>query len=487
MRFPAWAKWSVGVAGGFAAGAGLLVWLLLPPDLPVPPQTDLVIVGVTVINPGVSRAANQTITVHKGRIVAVRPRRADDPAPICPGCYAMPGLIDAHVHTPPRIAIGNQRLFALMYLEYGVTAVRDLGQSDESIEALAATLNEGRIAGPHMYRCGPVLDGDPSGWPSAWKVTNAAQGTAVVEALEREHVDCIKVYNAVSLATYKAIAAEAARMGLPMIGHVPHAVGLDRLHDFEAQHLTGVPYLTRPSPPPDVDLHGEDLLAMGDAEISHALDIFVANRISLTPTIANQQLREIAADPHRFPPTPGAHVLPDFWVPVWESFVPHARDAAGIALELRVLPRLREFAARARARGVDVLAGTDTLMPFVVPGEGMLHEIDQLALAYGDREAALAAATTVNARHVEPRQIGGLMPGARADILLLPSDPTKDLRALRGWRIEIADGRRYDRAKVDGWVNRYRRHFHSWLYRTVMNTVAALALGSYQSASSTRH
>ncbi len=154
---------------------------------------------------------------------------------------------------------------------------------------------------------------------------------------------------------------------------------------------------------------------------------------------------------------------------------------------MRVLPRLRTIAARAHARGIDVLAGTDTLMPYVVPGEALLNEIDQLALAYGDRDAALAAATIVNARHVEPGQIGGLMPGARADILLLPSDPTKDLRVLRNWRIEIAAGRRYDRSTVDGWVAKYRQHFHGWLYGFVMNTVTGLALGSYQSAASAAH
>ena len=50
----------------------------------------------------------------------------------------MPGLIDAHVHTPPKLAIGNQRLFALLYLAYGVTSVRDMGQTDDSIAALQA-------------------------------------------------------------------------------------------------------------------------------------------------------------------------------------------------------------------------------------------------------------------------------------------------------------------------------------------------------------
>jgi hypothetical protein len=41
-----------------------------------------------------------------------------------------------------------------------------------------------------------------------------------------------------------------------------------------------------------------------------------------------------------------------------------------------------------------------------------------------------------------------IAPGARADILLLPEDPSLRLEALRDWRILFADGRRYDRATL---------------------------------------
>jgi hypothetical protein len=330
-----------------------------------------------------------------------------------------------------------------------------------------------------MYRCGPILDVEPPGWPSAWKVTTAAQAKAAVDELAKEQVDCVKVYNEVNRATYAAIAAEAAVYHLPMIGHVPHRVGLTGVHDFEAQHLTGVPYLTRPPPPVGVDVSGEDFLTMTDGEIDDALDVIVANRISLTPTLANPNLRLIASDPLRFPPTPGSRVLPEFWRPVWDVLVNHPRNDREIAIVVAMVPRLRAIVRRARERGIDVLAGTDTLMPWVVPGESLLLEIDQLALAFGDKEAALAAATTVNGKHIAPGLIGVIAPGARADILLLPSDPTRNLRALRDWRIVIADGRLYDRATLDAWVALYRRHFHGFLYRGVMNAVAAMAVSQF--------
>ncbi|HEY4944230.1 MAG TPA: amidohydrolase family protein [Rhizomicrobium sp.] len=486
MRWITWLKWVGGVFAGLFLAAGGLFYTLLPPSLPVPPQSDIVISGVTVINPGMDRLSDRTVVVHDGRIVAVRPRVATDPTPICRGCYVIPGLIDAHVHTPPSIAIGNQRLFALLYLEYGVTSVRDLGQSDTSIHALADDLNAGRIVGPHMYRCGPVLDGDPPGWPAAWKVTTAAQGKAAVDELVKEGVDCIKVYNEVNVATYRAIAAEAARFKLPLIGHVPHRVGLTGMRNFEAQHLTGVSYLSRPPPPVGVDMLFEDILATTDEDIDHAIDVMAARHIAITPTLASPGLRLIASDPHRFPPTAASQVLPAFWGPMWGILANHPHGGAQIAVQIAAIPRMRTIVGRARTRGIDVLAGTDTLMPWVVPGEALLFEIDQLALAFGDKQAALAAATTVNARHVDPARIGMIAAGMRADILLLPSDPTRDLRALRRWKIEIADGRRYDRALVDGWLELYRDHFHGFIYSAVMDAVTALTIDHFNNSANKR-
>jgi hypothetical protein len=481
MRWIAAAGLGLVALGTYGLFAGLV-----PPELVPPPRTDIVISGVTVIDPGAGRRANQTIVVHDGRIFAVRPREAGDPPPVCAGCYAVPGLIDAHVHTPPSIVPGNQRLFALLYLAYGVTSVRDMGQSDESVAGLAADLNAGRIVGPHMYRCGPVLDGDPPGWPSALEVVTPAQGRAAVAKLAREGVDCIKVYNEVNRPTYDAIAQEADRHGLPMLGHVPFAVTLRGLHDFEAQHLTGFPYLSRPRPPHGTDVRGEDLLAMSDGEIDSVLDLVQRNRIALTPTMGNPPLRLIASDPRRFPPTPGAADIPAFWASAWNLIAGHPEGEKQIQVTLRSLRRTRDIVRRAHARGIDVLAGTDTLMPWIVPGEALHLEMARLADAFGSNDAALAAATIVNGRHIAPGQIGQIVPGARADILLLPEDPAADLAALRRWKIEIADGRRYDRAVIDGWVSRYRRHFHGWFYATVMDGLTAIVVNQYRHAPADR-
>lgn len=442
---------------------------LVPPELEVPQRANAVISGVTIINPGIGRAENQTIVVRDGKIAEVRSTITADPPPICKNCVAIPGLIDAHVHNPPKLAIGNQKLFALMYLAHGVTTVRDTGESDDSIAPLAQRLNDGRLVGPHMLRCGPVLDGDPPGWGVARKVLTAAQGTAAVDDIAASKPDCIKVYNEIDLPAYQAIRAAAARHNLPVIGHVPHKVGIRNIHDFEAQHFTGLPYIKGGRPPVGSDVDDAYFLKMSDTEIDAALDEVKARNITLLPTLANIRLRLIASDPARYRKTPASEYLPKLIESSWNSgAVAGHPKGAEIAVAAQYHDRAMFVANRAHKKGIDVLAGTDTLMPWVVPGESLLLEIDDLAKAYGNKESALAAATTLNGKHLGLGKIGMIAPGYRADIILLPGDPTNDLAALVSWTILFADGRRYDRITVNGWLERYRRHFRSGFYSFVM-------------------
>ena len=457
----------------------LLVGCLSPPDLPIPPRVDVIIAGVTVINPSMMRLTDHSIVVREGTIREVRPRLASDPEPICMNCYAIPGLIDAHVHTPPGIALGNQQLFALLYLAHGITTVRDVGESEPGVALLAARLDKGSLVGPRMFRCGPVLDGDPPGWPVAETVPDGPTGQRIVDRLAEEGVDCIKVYNELGREAFDAIAEAARHHGLPLVGHVPHAVGLDHVTDLEVQHMTGIPYLSRLRPPFGWDIRDEDVLSLGDDEIEHALDIALRQRLSFTPTLANFSLRLTASNPARFPPSETSRVLPEYWAHAWDLIAGHPATEEAIAQRLRSVSALRSLVRRAHQRGIDVLAGTDTLMPWVVPGDALHREMAELQQALGSAEAALAAATTVNGRHLAPGEIGIIESGARADILLVREDPTQRLSSLREWRIVFADGRRYDRETLDGWVDDYRQYFHGWFQRHIMGTVAALAVGLF--------
>ncbi|MGI5485753.1 amidohydrolase family protein [Microtetraspora malaysiensis] len=95
--------------------------------------------------------------------------------------------------------------------------------------------------------------------------------------------------------------------------------------------------------------------------------------------------------------------------------------------------------------GVSLLAGTDA-NPFApVHGAAMHRELALLTEAGLSNVEALAAATSVPARHFGLADRGHVAPGLRADLLLVDGDPTRDITATAAiaevWRRGVRQSR----------------------------------------------
>ena len=86
---------------------------------PAPPraaaQGRFSIGGVTVINPMHGRRGGATLSIADGAISDVAEGSSDAIADFA-GCFALPGLIDIHVHLPPDNALKLTAGAALSYL-----------------------------------------------------------------------------------------------------------------------------------------------------------------------------------------------------------------------------------------------------------------------------------------------------------------------------------------------------------------------------------
>ncbi|MEE9434201.1 MAG: amidohydrolase family protein [Sphingorhabdus sp.] len=477
---------SLGLLGALVIAAVFALWMLTPPSLSVPEREDRTLAGVTIWNPGEPATKNQTIIIRDGVISEIRGTRSNDKAFVCEGCFVMPGLIDAHIHTPPELAIGNQRLFSLLYLKYGITAVRDLGQLDDSVADLARDLNTGKIVGPRMYRCGPILDGNPPKVPGGRAVTTAKAGAEMVQQLADEDVDCIKVYDQLPRAAFQGIMEKAAELKLPLIGHTPHAVKMSEINNFESQHYTGIPYLHR-SAPKGWAYKNEDLINLTPEEIAEITTVMKTNGISFLPTNANARARLTVSDSKRFPATKGLRHLPDFWKIAWPSVVSHPETEAEIEAAVNAVPAAVNFISEVHLGGVDVLAGTDVVMPYVIPGESLHLQIEILAQAFGSYETALKAATTVNGKHLDAGKIGYLKPGALADMLIFENDPANSPQSTKDWRFLIVGGRMYTREYIDDAVERYDRHFNGAFYTKLLGFAYSYIASDYEGSGVAEH
>jgi len=83
------------------------------------------------------------------------------------------------------------------------------------------------------------------------------------------------------------------------------------------------------------------------------------------------------------------------------------------------------------AAGVPLLAGTDAPAPGTTYGASLHKELEHLVDAGMTPVAALVAATSATAKAFRMTDRGRISPGARADLLLVEGDPSKQIRDTR--------------------------------------------------------
>jgi len=421
--------WTLAAGASVAGVVAACWWQPVTRAAARPPA--IVLDGVTLLTPGLARLEHRRIVVRGDRIAEIsgssRPAETG-------GRFVLPGLIDMHVHFPPRIPATLVDLWSTLLLLHGVTTIREVGSLDGSGFALRRQIARGDRIGPRIFACGPVLDGDPPTWPIARAVTSAAEAERLVEELFARGADCIKVYDGLPAELRAATRSAAQRRGLPLVGHMPRGGGWEEHGLDDIQHLCH---------PRCGDLADEDLaeLVRRSAQdgVAHTPTLVVLAGQALLYAFAAQ----VDAHPYR--------LLPRFWrEALWHpdraiGFVP---APAGHDVALREQKRaavegMERLVRRLHEGGVRLHVGTDPIQPFVVPGASVHRELELLVESGLDVEEALAAATWVAGESLGKPGLGRLEVGAPADLIVLREDPTRKLANLLTIEAVVADGRWY--------------------------------------------
>jgi imidazolonepropionase-like amidohydrolase len=430
-------------------------------------EPGVVLAGLTVVNPGEGRETGLAIEVRGDRITRISAVPLPGASPDYAGSFALPGLVDLHVHHPPALAVGQRELFDLLFLAHGVTSVRDTGSFDGRLLAYRRRIDAGELVGPRFFACGAILDGDPPGWPGARPVPDPARAEAAVARLAAEGVDCVKVYNHLDEPTFVAIREASAARGLPVVAHVPELVPFDRLAGVEVQHLMGLT---------------EDWAALSEQEIDHYVFHSLRFGIAHTPTLVVFARAARLGDTGALAADPAARLLPRFYRELlW--------DPARNPLVLRLTPGdwrdlgprfagMGRVVRRLHESGVRVLAGSDTMNPFVVPGAGLQAELVHLAEAGLGLEGAWAAATRHAGDALGVPGLGRLAEGAPADFAVYGEDPSRDPAAFASLRAVVARGRLYRRADLEIAIARRRGRLDGWLYSGAFQAAARLVIAA---------
>ena len=343
------------------------------------------------------------------------------------GKYLMPGLADMHVH------ISSEDEF-LLFVANGVTIVRDMFGTTDHLSWRAA-VERGDILGPTIYTSGPIIDGNPP-WIEGSVVVETADEAEWEVARERvAGYDFLKVYDNLSRDAYDGIVEAARQHGMPVVGHVPDAVGLNGVlasGQASIEHLRG--YEVALISDLEKVTHGSEDWAMAEtskmrglAEATQQAGVWncptlVVGQKWVQPPEQRALLRQplmrfIAPD------------VRDEWSPD-SSYLSFFSEEKLKAVESSHRERILMTQALHKA-GARLLLGTDCGNPFVLAGFSVHEELTNLVEAGMTPYEALYAGTQCAAEFLGASGMFGVIAaGARADLILLNSNPLDDVSAV---------------------------------------------------------
>jgi imidazolonepropionase-like amidohydrolase len=423
----------------------------------------LAITGVTLIDGSGAPPAENTTMVFDGDAIASVGQGGGVPggAEVIDGRgrWAVPGLIDAHVHLE---LVGRESL--PLWLALGVTTLRDLGGAldflAETRRLLAKGLRQAEPGGigPRLLFTGPMIDGDPPTWPAL--VRGTSDSDAAVGAVDEylaAGADAIKLYTTVPPESLRRCIEHVAGR-VPVTGHLGATLASDAMEAGinGLEHALLTPY--GDLCPDDMRVApGETMMSPGfwpkvtqgwtktDLATDRAkrwIDLLVEKDVSFCPTLT---VLPMAGDEpgegevEKAPPQVAAR-----WRESEQQRVSMQVPEAARAVGQEARRKLQELVARVHEAGGRIVAGTDTgAIRSCIPGFSLHHELEFLAGAGLSNMEVLRTATSNAAQALRREDLGVVAPGKRADVLLLHSDPLKDVRALRDIERVVHDGRVY--------------------------------------------
>lgn len=370
----------------------------------------------------------------------------------CHQAYLMPGLADMHTHLND--AMFTHPFFNL-FLANGVTTIRDLTQgSPPSVLAYQRDIEAGRRLGPRIYTSNIYW-----GWN--------ANEVELFRAQQSLGYEAAKLNSYFSLDDFAAIMAEAKRMHVYTLGHIPYAVGLDgvlaagmnevshidevilsemiglnhnqemKADQWEEQMVAAarsalLPYVGMPIP---------DLRQAVARKVQQIIEKLRGKDITFTTAlVCDQDTVDKLLNRQRVESSPHApYISPRFWKDLDAGKDKHQKmlpqEEWGGFVVFSNLGKV--LAGEMKQNHINLVLGTDVGPTYLslAPGFSVHDELKILTEnGFTPYEALLTStrnASEVAARMTGENEFGTIEVGKRADLVLVESNPLADLSCAR--------------------------------------------------------
>jgi Tol biopolymer transport system component/imidazolonepropionase-like amidohydrolase len=332
---------------------------------------------------GDSYQENVDIVISDGVIESIAPASSSR----VPGSFVdasdytvIPGLIEGHAHqsNSQGIALGN------LFLSHGITSVRETGVDPYFAVERREAAASGRRPAPRVFSAGPLNEGSRVSYGVSETVGTLARAEQAVGLSTELQLNMLKSYVRQDYSVQKRIVELAHESGIPVSSHELYpavANGIDQMEHFGATSRRG--YSLKSS---QLSYSYQDVIAL-----------IVESGLVVTPTLAMTE-------------RPGRDMSPAY----------------------STLRRIVEGGGR-------IQAGTDS--PFIPHAEALHRELEIYVEAGLSPAKSLRLATSESAEALGAAdQIGSIVPGLMADMVIIDGDPLTNISAIRNVRQVIKSG-----------------------------------------------
>jgi imidazolonepropionase-like amidohydrolase len=390
------------------------------------------------------------------------------------GRYLMPALSDMHVHVEgeswnallspeAKAASKNPPFedFLFPYVANGVTTVQVLSGTHELLP-VRGNIAKGQMLAPRLILA-RMIDGPDKAWPpplADW-VATADEARNATRKAKADGYDKMKVYSFLTKETYDAVVATAKEQSMDVVGHIPNALSVEYVVDAGQKMIA----------------HTEEVAKHADGDYSQQRISYYAGRIAdggvwLTPTlVTTRRILDEFTDPDGLFASPEAKYSMHPIQRDIRSFISNMYQKMPAGDRARVRDDFdkfqKPFTKVFHDKGGQLMTGTDSLLPRLVPGFALHQELHELVRVGLTPYEALRASTTVPYEFLgEAKEAGTIAVGKRTDLLLVEANPLEDVAAAAQIAGVLMRGRWISRAEIDRRMRRIsgqsvQAHAHS--------------------------
>lgn len=392
------------------------------------------------------RSAPSDVVIFGQRIAGIEPagsRAGPGEAEIDgAGGTLVPGLFEMHGHLAQQDA--------LMNLLAGITAVRDMGNTNEVLDVLIDRIGKGEVAGPRIVRSGFIEGKSPFSSATGKLVTTEAEAIDAVRWYSARGFWQVKLYNSMDPKWAPAVVTEAHRLGMRVAGHVPAFSSADEMIGAGFDEITHINQLMLGwvlNPGEDTRtlfrftaMRRFNTIDLNSPKVRFTLDEMVKRKVAHEPTIGIHELGLTALDGR---PNPGAIDYIDHMPPSEQRQLKQALFGADTPKEraqyVAAYAKIIETLTEMHRRGIMLIPGTDLGGGFTYHRE--LELFGQLGMSPAQ---VLRRGTWDMAGYLgQDQKLGSIGRGKLADFFLVPGDPTADLREIKKVAMVVKGGTVY--------------------------------------------